>query len=197
MRAPPKQGRIVRPLRGGSVTASSEYGTPETQVFGSFTDYVKPTPKPPIDFSKLEKGKLVPIDELEKAIGYKRNEPEYRVKLLAIRDAARDARPELWPHIRTDHDAIRVMLDSEAVEYNQKLIKEAEKRIVRIVGGLTAVDVNQLTADQRRAKDLYDQHNAMRVMNIVSLRKKQARSFGALVAKKLPAKETEPEEDET
>lgn len=156
---------------------------------------VKPLPRPPIDFSRLAKGMSVPVDELERTIGHKRSEPEYRTKLLSIRDAARDARPELWPHIRTDHDALRVMLDSEAVEYNQKLINEAEKRIVRIVGGLTAVDVNQLTADQRRAKDLYDQHNAMRVFEIMSLRKKQARSFAALEAKRLPA--IEEKESET
>lgn len=156
--------------------------TQAVDVVEVFAD-AKPLPQPPYDFDKLSKGMSIPIDELERIIGHTRFEEAYRTGLLSMRDAARKARPELWPHIRTDHGALRVMLDSEAIEYNQKLIKESEERIKRIAAGLQMVDVEKLTSDQRRAKDLYDQHNAMRVVAIRQIRDKQARSFGALVGK--------------
>jgi hypothetical protein len=147
----------------------------------------KPQPRPPLDFDRLHKGAIVPVEELEAITGYRRENRKYSLKVADICSQIRRARPDLKAHVRVLRDAIHILLDNDAESYSQKRLRDQEKGIVRIVERRAHIDVAKLTADERRKMEHNDRYNTALVLEMRKLRKQRRAEIAAAKPKRIAA----------
>ncbi len=111
----------------------------------------------PLDVTKLVKGQILTLDELERHTGVLRSYPKWRLKLLRVqqeiaRERAKRGLGLLTLRILPDQ-TLKVLDDAEAAQYNARSGKAGIRRFVRAVGRNIAVDTTQLTVDEARSHD--------------------------------------------
>lgn len=106
--------------------------------------------KYPLDLSVLQKGELIDLPTLEKITSKKHGTPEFQLAVLGIQDRIND-RTAMTAKIT--QDGLRILTDSEASEYNQRLFHLGIGRVVRRHGKTLQVDVTTLQPDEQRAHE--------------------------------------------
>lgn len=101
----------------------------------------------PLDLSTLSKGDTLTAEQLEDAFGCARTDREYRFKLMAlglqIEEEFADGREETVTVTYPD-DGIRILTDSEAVDYNPRMFRNGLRRAGKAHKRLAGVDRSQL-----------------------------------------------------
>ena len=105
----------------------------------------------PLDFDKLEKGSVLPIDKCEELTGLKCDHRDYPLALLRLCDQIKracDLRGKTLA-FRCHQDTIEIMEDGIASHYYEKKIDRGQKMAKRALGDkIRRVDVSQLTTNQ-------------------------------------------------
>lgn len=105
----------------------------------------------PLDFDELQKGSLIPQDICAHAVGcdpsdYKR----YSLKLMSLVSEieSRLADRNLFVTVRREGDALRILEDSSAAEYNDLMFHQGMRTMRRRLTKQMQVDGSQLDEDQ-------------------------------------------------
>lgn len=100
----------------------------------------------PIDFDLLQKGDSIAVERIEQWAELPRTDARYPLKLLAMRDVVeRKCRERgLLVTVKAEHGSLRILLDPEASEWNDKRERSLLGQFARTHQRLNAVDVGQL-----------------------------------------------------
>jgi hypothetical protein len=107
----------------------------------------------PMDFDALKKGDVIPVADVEQMTGKKQGTKEYQFALLNMVKRMRDNlfhNEKFWT-IAIRKDAICILNDVEASEYNPKEYETSRNRLKRLHVQCLAVDSMQLSDEQRDA----------------------------------------------
>ena len=105
----------------------------------------------PMDFDTLQKGDVIPVADVEQMTGKKQGTKEYQFAILNVVDRIKGAlfhKEKFWT-IAIRKDAICILTDAEATEYNFREGERAQCRLKRLNVQMLAVDSTQLTDEQR------------------------------------------------
>ena len=105
----------------------------------------------PLDVSRLVKGQVFSIEELEAIMGIKRDSPHWWVKLLNLRQKierlrAKDGLPLLTT--RTHKGTLVICDDADASVYNRSMGKRGIRRFAKASHRNIHVDATKLTPEQ-------------------------------------------------
>lgn len=101
----------------------------------------------PVDFDVLDKGDVIPVEQLEKILGIPQTHPQYSVKLLGWKHWLENemaARGKLVVS-RTDHGALRILTDAEAAIYLPERFEAGLSVSTRAHRKLLHVDTTKLS----------------------------------------------------
>jgi len=106
----------------------------------------------PIDPDKVEKGMVITADEIEKALGVKRTEKDYPLRLLAFGKWLEMQKYNKGEPVRTkiEGDSVRVLVDNEASAYAERRFGQHIKGCLREFQHLSMVNTKALTDPERR-----------------------------------------------
>jgi len=106
----------------------------------------------PLDFNALQKGDVIPPEQIEKIYNVNREDVKaYQLKKLVL---ASQIERELGDRgrsvtVRGDGDSLRILTDPEAAEYNAKRFRHGLRAATRSHKRTMCVDVAHLDADQK------------------------------------------------
>jgi hypothetical protein len=105
----------------------------------------------PIDFERLSKGDVIPVNRIEEIVGVKRDDKNYSILLLQLKGRVERElfeRKKLWT-LTTEAGEIKILTDAEASAYNAIEAENARRRERRRFALQCAVDVGELTEEQK------------------------------------------------
>jgi hypothetical protein len=105
----------------------------------------------PMDFDTLQKGDVIPVADVERMTGKKQGTKQYAFAALNIVKRMRDHlfdKEKFWT-IAMRKDAICILTDVEAAEYNPHEYETSRNRLKRLHVQTLAVDSMKLSDDQR------------------------------------------------
>jgi hypothetical protein len=105
----------------------------------------------PIDYDSLQKGSTIPAAHLERITGKSRNSSDYALALLKLKNRIESelvSRSKDWT-LRVHKGEIKVCTDAEAATFNHREQERARSAQQRRHMLQLAVDVTELTPDQR------------------------------------------------
>jgi hypothetical protein len=111
----------------------------------------------PFDLDKLNKGDLIPVNQIEKIVGVRRNTESYALKLMAVQQRlSRDLR-NAGRNITvvTHKKGIKLLTDAEASQYNHLKVHQHRRAMLRGHYRNMEVDVAQLSEEQKSQHDRY------------------------------------------
>lgn len=126
----------------------------------------------PLDFAALEKGSEVPREKIEEIYQVRQAaDPErFRLSQLKLVELIEQKRRDLYP--RTRGDAIRIMTDREAEQYNGERHRAHVAGMVRDARRRGRIDRSEFTDAERRAAESRDlSFSAMALMSRRALQK--------------------------
>ena len=106
----------------------------------------------PMDFDTLKKGDVIPVADVERITGKKAGTKQYAFAALNIVKRMRDHlfdKEKYWTIVMRK-DAICILTDIEAAEYNSHEYETSRNRLKRLHVQTLAVDSMQLSDEQRR-----------------------------------------------
>lgn len=109
----------------------------------------------PLDFDQLSRGDYLPAEVVEKAILAERSDPNYRIKVLGLRDQIRRHFREVHGDVVTivsERDGLRILTHSEQSDYAPERERRAVSQIITAQIEAQAVDVSQLVDDDQRKR---------------------------------------------
>jgi len=107
----------------------------------------------PMDYDALKKGDVIAVADVERITGKKQGTKEYQFALLGLVKRMRDAlfhQEKFWT-IAIRKDAVCILNDVEASEYNPREYESSRNRLKRLHVQCLAVDSAELTDGQREA----------------------------------------------
>lgn len=109
----------------------------------------------PIDFDALRKGDVVSPEVISAVYGVERSSRGFQVCALNLKDRIERALGERgYPvTVKTEMDAIRILTDAEAVQYNAASFERGVSAMARSHRRLAAVDHAQLDARESEKRD--------------------------------------------
>lgn len=112
----------------------------------------------PLDVAALFKGQIITIRELEPIlhVTYQGNRDRWGLALMRLKKEIEVERRCLCLPVltmRNHHGALVVCTDAEAAKYNLRMTKHGIRRIKRAAYRNSAVDIRNLTDDEKRAHD--------------------------------------------
>lgn len=105
----------------------------------------------PIDVTTLSKGDTLPIEQVEQIVNCSRSSPAFAFKTLSLKgwiERSLRNHGKIWT-LCVHHGAIRILTDVEAVGYNFRQHKVGCRKTRRSLRRQIAVDVGNLTAEQK------------------------------------------------
>lgn len=110
--------------------------------------------KYPIDFEPYDLDDVIPAEVIERAFGVSRESKEYRLKQLAMREAAARhfAAQGRVVTIRATGDDLHILGHAEASVYNEKAAERMIAGFARAVHRHNHVDVGELPDDDSRSR---------------------------------------------
>ena len=109
------------------------------------------TSKHPFDFDLLNKGDVIPAEQVESLTGLKREESQFNIELMGLQQRIQDellirGKPVV---VRCDKGSLRILTDEEAVDYTQKLFEQRRRQLGRAHGYAMRIEVSNLGDDMR------------------------------------------------
>lgn len=111
----------------------------------------------PIDYDALAQGHTITQDELKRITNCKPGTKQYQLKCLALQsqiEREMRERGRIWT-IKIEKDEIRILTDAEASPYNHALQVQARGALFRRFALNSAVNIAELTEDQRKEHDRF------------------------------------------
>jgi hypothetical protein len=118
----------------------------------------------PLDVTRLVKGQVLSIAELEPIIRLKHPDERWGLRLLRLKKNIDTLRARLGLQLltmRNDHDTLVICDDANAASYNRSMVKRGVRRVRRAAARNIAVDVSKLTDEDRKAHERAIQRQAM------------------------------------
>lgn len=105
----------------------------------------------PFDFEQLEKGQVIAADAIEPIVKCKRDDKEYALKVLALKEEVERAMRELGRPVTIAMRGadMHVLSDEDASQYNDRHFVRGLRQCGRSLRRMTEVDVGQLSAERR------------------------------------------------
>jgi hypothetical protein len=127
----------------------------------------------PLDFEALRKGDVIAPEVIEAAYRVSRADRNYQLATMKLKERIeRDLEARGYPvTIKQEKDALRILTDPEAVEYNDAAFKASLRAIGRAHHRLCVVDTEQLTEQERRAHSRAVMGQAMQIAGMRNARK--------------------------
>jgi len=127
------------------------------------------TPYPPLDISALKKGDYISPEELERIVCTPRGTNSYAFKVLEVKEFIRKASIDNGEPLLTKQEqyGLRVLTDSEALDYKERQHELRLQGIRRTFIDLTHIDVRNLTTpeSQRHTSAVLCQSRVIQAMN--------------------------------
>jgi len=105
----------------------------------------------PIDTEVLEKGDYITPEQIEDILGVSRNDKQYPFKLMYLQKKIMMDRQDIYA--KAEKDGLRILTDAEWTNYEGGLFTNALRAMARSVRRIAAVDVRELTEDERTKHD--------------------------------------------
>ena len=123
----------------------------------------------PLDVTRLTKGQVLGIEELEQILGTTRDDPRWWLKVLSLRQKierlrANQGLPLLT--MRTEHGKLIVCDDSDASQYNRNMGRRGIRRFARASHRNIAVDATKLTEEEAKSHGRTIMRQAMMLVAI-------------------------------
>lgn len=109
----------------------------------------------PIDVTTLSKGDRLPIEQVEQIVNCSRASPAFAFRVLSLKgwiERSLRNHGKVWT-LRVDHGAICILTDVEAVQYNFRQHRVGCRKTRRSLRRQIAVDVSNLTEEQKVEHD--------------------------------------------
>lgn len=106
----------------------------------------------PIDWDSLNKGDVIPVERLEQITETPRTSELYALKVLRFRHWLESEMKSRFRPVVTcsDHGALRILTDAEAVEYTAKRFQQAQNTMEASHRKAMDIDVGNLTDGEKR-----------------------------------------------
>lgn len=124
----------------------------------------------PMDFSNLKRGDLIPPAEVERATMCRSDAPEFWHEQMQLRDDIRRYFRATYGDlvtIRMEGAGLRLLTHPEQAEYAPHRANRAVRQMLTAQAEAAAVDVKQLSDDQRKSHDRFLLRNAFRVQQML------------------------------
>lgn len=109
----------------------------------------------PYDFDKLDKGSIIPPEELERIFDVKRHDRRFGMEAMFL-----CGRVELELRVRgieatacMDKDALKVLTDAEAVLYHHRAFERGVRKLAKSHAGMMRVDTSRLSQEEKAHHD--------------------------------------------
>jgi len=127
----------------------------------------------PVDYDALAKGDVIPAKELSRIVGEPMRSYEYQYKITAL---TKEIETELWSRgkpwtVRIRNGDIVILTDAEASDYNAERVDKMRRGIYRSHRRMMAVDVAQLTTEERALHDRNAVRSGMVVAALLATRR--------------------------
>lgn len=136
----------------------------------------------PLDFSKLEKGDVIPQELIERAYLINRdvNYDRFRFAQMDLVEQIETRRTDLWP--RSQGASVLVMTDAEAEEYCKKRVHDLVRALARTTGRRFRINRETFSPEARAEAESRDRtYSGLALLTGKELRK--AESMARLVGK--------------
>jgi len=123
----------------------------------------------PLDFNSLKRGDYLPAEAVEKATLTERRDPNYRIKSLMLRDSIREHFRTVCGDIVTVvsvRDGLRILTHQEQAEYAPQRESKAMRQIAVAQIEGRAVDLKQLSEEQRSRHERWMHRNSWRLQQL-------------------------------
>lgn len=107
----------------------------------------------PFDYDNLKKGDEIPVEQLEHITRTKYGDDKYSLRVLSLCEQIERELKERGRHVTVVQrkGAIRILLDSEAAEYNSMRFRQQQEGLVRShYRGLAVVSANLDETERKR-----------------------------------------------
>lgn len=107
----------------------------------------------PFDLTNLAKGSWISPERCEEVAQCKRDDKRYSLRLLSLRTALEESWRREFDEVittRTEGDGIRIVVDDEAIDVNDRRAKKRVRGLESDLHHLAGIDREKLTSDERR-----------------------------------------------
>lgn len=111
--------------------------------------------KHPLDFDVLKKGDVITIEKMEEIFSLSRKDEDFCFKRMGLRNKIIDEL-DVRGYIVTvvfDHDALRILTDEEASDYNDRRFQKGIKVMFQAHRRNLGVDRGNLSEDKKKVHD--------------------------------------------
>ena len=129
----------------------------------------------PLDFTAIYKGQVITPDEIRTIMGLTPQDGDsvFRLKAMALRAMIESECDKLGRPVVVRHqgDALRVLSDSEAVDYTQSRIDRSYRTAARYTGRQPTIDYANLSNEEQARLDRYVINNGRRLLALKTAQK--------------------------
>jgi hypothetical protein len=107
--------------------------------------------KHPLDFDTLDKGSVIPVEQIEKLTKTKRDEAAFSMELMALQKRVHDELSERGRKVVVcqDHGSLRILTDADAVDYTARLFSQRRGQLFRAHSYAMSIEVANLDDGQK------------------------------------------------